>query len=224
MLRKPKSSDICPPGYHVVRSHERVCHSGTKTWVDEHIAKNPGKKIDMLLQENLLYLYWNADKKYPKLNSIKGFSAHEELDSVIQFWLDYWKQKGLDFPKTDALLVKALIAVESGFNLKADPKVKGSSAYGLMQLTNQARHRLEGVPDKNKYREVRSNYLRISREDMEDPVVAIAAGTRWLSYKYSKIPRGSEKNVFNMIKNYYSWNEDGEEYAKKVIDLYEKSK
>ena len=50
---------------------------------------------------------------------------------------------------------------------------------------------------------------------MEDPVVAIAAGTRWLSYKYSKIPSGSEKNVFNMIKNYYSWNEDGQAYAKR---------
>ncbi len=33
-LKKPKPSETCPPGYHIVRGHERTCHSGTVTWVD----------------------------------------------------------------------------------------------------------------------------------------------------------------------------------------------
>ena len=215
---------MCPPGYHIVHGHERICHSGTRTWVDSHLRKNRGK-LGMFRKENVLHIYWSSKKKYPKLKLIKGFKQDDgSLDNAIQFWLDYWKQQGLDFPKVDPLLIKSLIAIESSFNLKADPNDENSSAYGLMQVTDQTRRLLGGQPDRDGYREVRSDYLTFSRQDIEDPVVNIAAGTRWLFYKYSKIPKKAEKNIFNTIKNYHSWDKDGENYAKSVQELYEKSK
>lgn len=99
-LNKPKPSEICPPGYHVVRGHQRVCQSGTKTWVDTHIRKNPKKKIKMLLQENLLYLlYWNSKKKYPKLPAIKGFKPYDELTQSFSFGSPIGKMRGFPFRK-----------------------------------------------------------------------------------------------------------------------------
>ena len=223
-LKKPRPSEMCPPGHHMVRGHKRVCASGTTTWVDAHIRRNPKKKIKILLIENLHYSFWNSKKKYNKLNAIKGYPAHHELDPIIQFWLDYWKQQGLEFPSIDPLLIKTIIAIESTFNPAAEPKSKDSSALGLMQITDQTRRLLAGIPNKNDYREVLSNYLRLSRKDIFDPVVNIAAGTRWLIYKYKIIPKRAPKTIYNAVKYYYSWNTAGEKYAKKVFDLYKKSK
>ena len=44
IISRPKKSEMCPIGYHVVRGHERICEDGTKTWVDQHIRKNRGRK------------------------------------------------------------------------------------------------------------------------------------------------------------------------------------
>ncbi len=224
-IKKPPASEMCPPGHHVVRGHERVCHSGTTTWVDAHIRRNRGSIPTILLSENIYFLFWSAKKKYGKIGKIYGFPETSELDSAVQFWLDYWKEQGIEFPSDlDPLLIKTLIAIESGFDPKARSKVKGSSATGLMQVTDQTRRILSGRPNKNGYREVKSEYLEIKKEEATDSLVSIATGTRWLAHKYLIIPKAGKRNVHNMIKNYHSWNEDGEVYAKKVEDLYEKSK
>jgi hypothetical protein len=224
-LKRPPAYDMCPPGYHVVRGHERIYHSGTRTWVDEHIARNSGSRKSMFLIENIHYLFWNSKKEYKKLKSIKEFEGKDEYDSPIQFWLDSWKEKGLKFPNDlDPLMIKAMIAVESRFRPEAKSKVKGSSASGLMQLTNQSRRILSGRPDSDGYREMKSDYLNISDADVFEPIINIAGGIRWLSYKYTKIKKGAEKNAFNAIKNYHSWDEEGEKYAKKVMEKYKASK
>ncbi|OFZ11085.1 MAG: hypothetical protein A2Z20_04135 [Bdellovibrionales bacterium RBG_16_40_8] len=57
-----------------------------------------------------------------------------------------------------------------------------------MQVTDETRRILSGRPNKKGYRELKSNYLEISKSDIQDPIVAIAAGTRWLAHKYSIIP------------------------------------
>lgn len=59
---------------------------------------------------------------------------------------------------------------------------------------------------------------------MLDPVANIAVGIRLISHKYVKIPAGNEQNLKNTLKNYYSWGEDGERYAEKILATYEKSK
>ncbi|MEQ1878663.1 MAG: hypothetical protein ABL958_18615, partial [Bdellovibrionia bacterium] len=74
------------------------------------------------------------------------------------------------------------------------------------------------------YRELKSSYLELSKSDVQDPIVAIAAGTRWLAHKYSVIPKRAKKNLHNTIKNYHSWDSQGEAYAKSVELLYQKSK
>ncbi len=224
-LKKPSQDEMCPPGYHVVHGHDRRCHSGTHTWVDTHIRRNRGSIPNILLSENIHYLYWKRETKFEGIGKVGNFPENAELDPVIHFWMDYWKKQGLEFPAGfDPLLVKTMVAVESAFNPKAKSKVKGSSATGLMQLTNQTRRILSGRPDKKGYREIKSEYLEISRADAQDPITNIAAGIRWFSYKYSKIPKAAEKTLHNAIKNYHSWDEDGDSYAKQVESLYKDSK
>src|SRR3989344_7764731 len=117
-LEKPNSAEMCQPGFHVVRGHQRVCHSGTTTWVDAHVRKNRGKIRPGILKENIYFLFWNSKKKYSSLEEITGFEGKgAQYDELIQFWLDYWKSQGVKFPKNiDSLLIKAMIAVESTFD------------------------------------------------------------------------------------------------------------
>ncbi len=145
MLQKPNETLACPPGYHVVHAHGRVCQSGTVAWVHAHIRKNRGKINPGLPKENIHYLFWNSKKKYPALNPIDG------------------------------------------------------------------------------YIEQRKALIHVRNSDKLDPVVNIALGIRLLGHKYSKIPKGHEKNLYNTIKNYYSWNKGGDSYAKEIFSKYEKS-
>lgn len=199
---------MAPPGHHVVSRQARISKFGIKYYVKAHVRRNRGKKI-VLLPENILYLYWHGDREYPSLGSIKGFEEFRELDSVIQFWLQYWKEFGLPFPKNiDPLLIKAIIAKESSFRLFAS--ATGSSAYGLMQITNKTRKDIKGIQD---------GILDLEREDLKDPVISIAMGIRWLSYKYSSINKGVKKDLYNTVKYYYDKNK-GDEYAHEVLNLY----
>lgn len=224
-LSRPAADEMCAPGYHVVHGHDRVCHSGTRTWVDTHLRKNRGSIPKILLIENIHYLFWGSKTKYAPIGKVDGFSENPEIDAVIQFWLDYWKDQGLKFPPgIDPLLVKTIIAIESSFDPEIKTKVKGSSATGLMQLTDETRGVLSGRLDEDGYRELKSEYLELSKSDVQDPIVAVAAGTRWIAYKYSKIPKRAKKTLHNTIKNYHSWDRPGEDYAKTVEALYRKSK
>jgi hypothetical protein len=224
-LLKPSKDQMCPPGHHVVRGHERVCHSGTRTWVDVHVRKNRGSIPNILLIENIHYIYWGSNKKYESIGKIDGFPETAELDPIIQFWLDYWKNQGLKVPDGfDPLLIKTMIAIESSFDPSAKTKIKGSSATGLMQLTDETRNILSGRLDKRGYRELKSNYFEISKTDVQDPVVAVAAGIRWFAHKFAIIPKSAKKSLHNSIKSYHSWDSQGEAYAQSVEVLYKKSK
>jgi soluble lytic murein transglycosylase-like protein len=189
------------------------------------LRRNRGSIPKILLIENIHYLFWGSKKKYGRIGKIAGFSENPELDSVIHFWLDYWKAQGLKFPiGFDPLLIKTMIAIESNFDPAVTTKVKGSSATGLMQLTDETRGVLSGRPNKHGFRELRSDYFEISKDDVRDPVVAIAAGIRWFAHKTTLIPKRAKKTLHNAIKNYHSWDTGGEAYAKSVEALYGKSK
>ena len=223
-LKKPKPSEMCPPGYHVVRGHERVCHSGTVTWVDAHVRKNRNKIKPGLLIENIQHLYWQSKKKYSALPRIENYNKGDEYDSVIQFWLDYWKEQGVQFPKDlDALMIKALISVESSFNPREVSKDPKSTASGLMQVTDQMVRVLGGFPNKKGYIEARKNLIHIKYEDKLDPNVNTALGIRLLGHKYSQIPKGNPKNARNTLKMYHQWGEQSEAYANEVLSRYRKA-
>jgi hypothetical protein len=223
-IKKPQTSEMCPPGFHVVHAHERVCHSGTKTWVDAHVRKNRGKINPGLLVENLHYLFWNTKKKFPPLNPIFGFKQGAEYDSLIQFWLIYWKSEGVQFPDDlDPLVIKTLIAIESSFNPKAKSKDPKSTASGLMQVTDQSLRVLGGFPNKAKWIEAREHLIHVTREDKLDPVVNIALGIRLLGHKFSQVPKRYSKNAKAALIGYHQWNKKGEAYADEILSLYRKS-
>lgn len=224
-LKKPNPSEMCPPGYRVVRGHERVCHSGTVTWVDAHFRKNRNRIKPGLLIENIHYLFWNAKDKYSSLKQIPDYPQGDQYDDLIQFWLNYWKSQGLKFPDDlDPLMVKALISVESGFNPNAKSKDPKSTASGLMQVTDQMVRVLGGFPNKTGYIEVHKNLIHIKYEDKLDPNVNTALGIRLLGHKYSQIPKENPKNARNMLKMYHQWNKHGEKYADEVLSRYRKAR
>ncbi len=219
IVKRPPTLKMAPPGSHVVKKQARISKNGIKYFVKAHIRKNRGKKA-VLLPENLLYLYWHGDREYPNLGSVKGYSEFPEFDSVIQFWLDFWKEQGLKFPEDlDPFLIKTIIAIESRFRPAVRTKIPGSSATGLMQVTNTTRKDLNGKSEDSQYN-LKNNYLDLEMSDLADPVINIAAGIRWLSNKYT---RPKTKNLFNMLKGYYRWNHEGEAYARKVLILYNAS-
>lgn len=224
-LSKPPASEMCPPGYHVVRGHRRVCRSGTTTWVDAHIRKNRGKIRPGLLKENIHFLYWNSKKKYPTLPAIEGYKTGSEYDAPIQFWLDYWKEQGVKFPADlDPLMIKALISVESSFDPKARPKDKKSTASGLMQITDQMVRVLGGFPNKEGYIEARKNLVHVDYEDKLDPVSNVALGVRLLGHKYSQAPKKYGNGARAALAGYHQWNSKGETYADEVLKRYHKAR
>ena len=213
LLKRPPLLKMAPPGSHIVKRHAKVTSEGIKYYVKAHLRKNRGKKV-VLLPENILYLYWHGDQDCPRIGAIQGYYEFSELDSVISFWLNYWKEAGLPFPKDiDPLVIKTMIAVESSFRLKADPKVKQSSAYGLMQITDTTRRDAKNLRDE---------VVDLERKDLEDAVINIAMGIRWISYKYSSIPKKSDKNLFNTLRAYNDW-QKGIPYAEKILALYRAS-
>ncbi|MDH4468539.1 MAG: transglycosylase SLT domain-containing protein [Bacteriovoracaceae bacterium] len=208
LISRPPTMKMAPPGSHIVAKQARISPNGIKYFVKAHIRKNRGKKI-VLLPENILYLFWHGDQDYPAIGSVKGYPEYSELDAVIQFWMNYWQDFGLPFPKgLDPLIIKVMIAVESSFR----PKVgsKESSAYGLMQITNTTRRDAKNIND---------GILDLERKDLEDPVINISMGVRWLSYKFSSIEKGEKKDLFNTLKYYYDKHK-GDDYANKVLKLY----
>jgi soluble lytic murein transglycosylase-like protein len=224
-FKKPKPSEMCPPGFHVVRGHERTCHSGTTTWVDSHIRRNRGKLKPGLLVENIHYLYWNSKRKFYRLPTIAGYKQGDKYDSLIQFWLEYWKSQGILFPADlDPLLIKALISVESDFNPRAKTKLPGSTASGLMQVTDQSLRLMAGYPNKKKWIEVRKHLIHAKKDDKLDPTVSVALGTRWLGHKFSKIPKRYPKNARSAVIGYHSFDRAGEAYADEVYRQYNKAR
>ncbi len=202
IIKRPPTLKMAPPGSHVVKKQARISKNGIKYFVKAHLRKNRGKKV-VLLPENLLYLYWHGDREYPNLGKVKGYEEFPELDSVIQFWLNFWKEQGLKFPEDlDPFLIKTIIAIESRFRPAVRTNLPGSSATGLMQVTNTTRKDLNGKSEDSQYN-LKNNYLDLEMSDLADPVINIAAGIRWLSHKYTKPKTGAKKNLFNMFKGYY---------------------
>lgn len=219
-LSRPHEDEMCPPGYCIVGPYQRKDRSGKVVPVHRHLRRLVGIEAQRLYAENLEYLYWHSGQTFPPLRPIKGFERTEganDYDGPIQFWLDYWRSKGLPYPEgLEPLVIKAQIAVESSF--RADKSSK-TGAAGLMQLTRTTIRALGGAKGPDGVPEVRRDQVVMRRGQASESVVNIAGGIRWLSQKYIEIPRGHPKNIENMLRNYNDW-PVGESYAKKVLKLY----
>jgi hypothetical protein len=216
---------MAPPGSHIVKRHAKFTENNVKYYVKAHVRKNRGKKAT-LLPENLLFLYWHGDHDFPSIGAVKGFKEFPELDNVIQFWLNFWKEQGLNFPKDlDPLLIKVIIAKESSFRPQVRTKNSKSTATGLMQILQSTLYRLGGVPDGN-YVEVLDHLLQLKLVDLTDPVINIATGIRWIAHKYYLVARDTKvkkKDLYTTIKFYHQNNKYGEQYADEVFNLYHAS-
>ena len=217
----------CKPGSHFVKKHIRVSKNGVRHIVEAHCRKNPNSKKGFLYKSNLNYIYEELKNKYEykKLKKIKGFPQDKgQYDELVQFWIKYWKERGLTEEDIDPLLIKAIIAVESGFRERVITDITGSTATGLMQITKTTMRILA----KKLGAEVRKFNIEISQEEAKEPNANIAAGVRWLIYKVKTSPwrkkSSKEERIFGGIKYYHSWDSEGEKYAKKVLELYKKSK
>ena len=217
----------CRPGFHYVKKHTRNSVNNVIHRVEAHCRKNPKSKLNFLYKSNLNYIFdkYENSFKYKKLNKIKGYKQDKgQYDVLIQFWLKYWKSKGLIGEDIDPLLIKALIAVESSFRERIITKMPNSSATGLMQLLKTTMN----ILSKKISKEVRVANIDITQEEAREALVNIAAGTRWLVFKITTSPNRKSKNkkirMYSGIKYYHSWNEDGDAYARKVFRIYENSK
>jgi len=226
LIKRPPTLKMAPPGSHVVKRHAKISMNGIKYYVRAHIRKNRGKKL-ILLPENLLYLYWHGEHNHTPIGIVKGFNEYPELDSVIRFWLNFWKEQGLTFPEDmSPFIIKVIIAKESSFRPNIRTRDLKSSATGLMQILQSTLYRLEGIPDNRKRIEVRDHYLQLKLPDLTDPIINIAAGIRWLSHKYYLLKTDKKiknKDLYATIKYYHQWNKLGEEYANEVFKLYNDS-
>ena len=200
---------------------------------EKQCCKNPELIGNTLYKSNLDHIYQNNKDKYApykKLNSIRGYGQDEgQYNEMIQFWLAYFQDQGLDTEGINPLLVKAIIAKESGFDPEA--KSSGSTATGLMQLLKPTRRILAGELDDNGWQEIREVKIDIdpdcnSKCDAKSPNANIATGIRWLLHKisksrcrdapesYSRTQRTRcigethrDKKIRGGITAYYSWNE-----------------
>lgn len=209
---------ICPIGEHWVKEHPRKTDSG-KTSVEGHCRKNPKNK-DVIKSAELLKI---AEEHFKNLSTMPNpkdlkFPNGNKYDSIIAGWCQYWNET-LE-PKTplDPNTVKALIATESGFEPEpAGPP--GHMAIGIMQL----------MPQTIKYlsvnsKELRNHYIEITSIDANDPVINIAAGTRWLFRKYelTKHKLNREPTWQEVLLDYKGILNDNSEIAVRINKKLEK--
>lgn len=80
------------------------------------LCKGMSEPVIRVRQHGSMLTFAKIEGKSSPLNSIVGFSSKgSEYDAAIRFWLEYWKSAGVSFPDDlDPLMIKAMIAVESG--------------------------------------------------------------------------------------------------------------
>ncbi len=81
------------------------------------------------------------------------------------------------------------MATESGFNETPTTSEKNHRAIGLMQLMPETIGYLS-----TDSKDIKDQFIEMTKEDAKDPSVAIAAATRWLFRKY-RLAKGKKKNA-----------------------------
>jgi len=171
-------------GEHWVKEHPRVSKNGVKTSVEAHCRKSPKGK-DVIYPEEIIHIaqtHFSNLKDLPSEKSL-GFPNGNTFNLIIAGWCTYWNEVLKPKHKLDPNIVKILIATESGFS--PEPSVsKTHKAIGLMQIMPQTIKYLS-----SKEKELQDHFIEIDEESVRDPVVNIAAGTRWLFRKFELTER-----------------------------------
>ena len=177
----------CQLGKHWVSTHpyhvrpSKVHPDGSVANQGGHCRANRSKK-DQLFADDIQEIarrHFSLLKGPPRADDLGFKKLGNKFDELIRGWTQYWNEVLHPKVPLDPDLVKALIASESGFDIHASNHLKGDQlAQGLMQVTNGSVKLLS-----ERSTELKDHFVNLSREDMEDPNLAICAGIRWLFRK-----------------------------------------
>lgn len=189
--RKPKGNAenlskqqwrLCPPGEYWRKAHYQSTYQKKDgTVVREHPVQagccdNPSKKDQIYSEELKLIAHKFSGLGGPPTADNLEYPDGNKFDSLIRGWTQFWNDILDPKEPLDPNLVKALVATESGFN--PDPKRNRKIARGLMQVTELSRKILGGY-----HGDLKDHLIHVDKKDIVDPVLNIAAGTRWLHEK-----------------------------------------
>jgi hypothetical protein len=169
---------MCPEGQHWVRDHSR---STATHGVHGYCRHNRGGKdeIEAFEIDAIAYKYFEKLKGAPCAKAL-GFSQGSKFDSLIRGWTKYWNEVLNEADPIDPDLVKAIIATESGFRVRAvnkGNKIIGK-ALGLMQVTEQSWRIL-----KDEHGELKDHFVVLEHNELFQANQNICAGVRWLYRK-----------------------------------------
>ena len=183
---------LCPAGQHCVRQHtmrvppSKIHSASYDTTRREHCACNPRGKEQLHakeIQDMAKQHFINLPNKPCPINL--NFSKEQDrldgnaCDDIIAGWVQYWNDIFKPITPLTSNFVKALIASESGFKpTELSDKKNQNSARGLTQLTDKTRKILGDAKG-----ELKNHLIDITQEDLNDPVINICAGIRWLFRK-----------------------------------------
>ena len=219
----------CPLGFHWRNSSVVDKHERRKATVKEHYregscVRNRSKKDTLYADE--VYIITNTYFLKRKLiisSNTLGYKKGSEFDHVIDGWVTYWNDILKSKVPLDPDFVKVMIATESSFNTKSKAFAGKRAGYarGLMQVTDQTLKYLKGHKT-----EARNQTIILDEEDMNDPVLNIAAGVRWL-YRKKEIADSRYKGESSWLKSvmlYKGYRSMNHKQVQKFIGLYERIK
>ena len=218
----------CPLGHHWRRPSHVDAHTRKKVNVREHYRKGTCVKNksgkDVLYDDEIFLIvnsYFSKLRPIASKNTL-GYKKGNNYNQLIDGWVKYWNDILKPKVPLDPDFVKVMIATESSFDPKAKAYAGKRAGYalGLMQVTEQTVKYLGGYR-----RELRNNLIHIDQKDLYDPVINIAAGTRWLYRKKQiadvKFKGASWLETIMLYKGYKTMNHS---QIKKFIKLYERIK
>lgn len=218
----------CPLGFHWRNPSHVDAHTRKKFNVKEHYRKGScvkNKSGKDVLYDDEIFLMANSyfSKLKPKIskNTI-GYKKGNDYNQLIDGWVKYWNDIFKPKVPLDPDFVKVMIATESSFNPKSKAYAgkRAGHALGLMQVTEQTAKYLAGHR-----KELRNHLIHINEDDLYDPIINIAAGTRWLYRKKQiadvKFKGASWLETIMLYKGYRTMNHP---QIKKFIKLYERIK
>lgn len=174
----------CPIGEHWVREHERKVEVSEEnpdgiTIVDAHCRKNPSHHEIFVADElqEIATIYFKNVKTMPKPDTL-GYPHGNDFDELIGGWTQFWNDIFNSKEPLDPNVVKALVASESSFRINTSANSKIGKAKGLIQVTEQTRKILADQKG-----ELSDFLITLSKKDIFDPNLNLAAGIRWLFHK-----------------------------------------
>lgn len=190
--------------------------------VKGHCRKNPSKKdvleIDEIREISSVFTSMLKKEDLPSSHHLGFGDDGKKYDELIGLWTRYWNDVFNLTEPLDPNIVKALMATESGFQVKPTNASKGHKAIGIMQL----------MPETVKYlssdKELRDFHIDLTQKEAWDPAVNIASAVRWLYRKREVGEYRLKKKLtwIEVVEEYKGITGDKSEEALEIRDAFEK--